>query len=200
MWKIEHEQKPLKKAACFLTTFTFFAGIVLPAIAFNSDYPLYYEAVQSKPSSSNSIQEIIWPTLIQGYEIGSYAPLEISEPLPSSKITMHLCVDFMEKNCLVENIPTIINVYLKFKDSEIDKKEVLGQYFAVNKVHHKRLDILSVVIKPDSNSRLAPQKTQTNDMKATLLVKSVDEEPVILNAREVLADCDSLDPQLNMKQ
>ena len=113
---------------------------------------------------------------------------------------MHLCVDFMEKNCLVENIPTIINVYLKFKDTEIDKKEVLGQYFAVNKVHHKRLDILSVVIKPDSNSRLAPQKTQTNDMKATLLVKSVDEEPVILNAREVLADCDSLDPQLNMKQ
>ncbi len=68
----------------------------------------------------------------------------------------------------------------------------------VPQTHHKRLEILSVVIIPNQHTKHAPQKTATNDMKATLLVKSVDDEPVILNAREVLADCDSLDPLVNI--
>ena len=55
-----------------------------------------------------------------------------------------------------------------------------------------------MVINPNQNSKLAPQKTATNDMKATLLVKSCDDEPVILNAREVLADCDLLNPLVNI--
>ena len=99
----------------------------------------------------------------------------------------------------METIPTIIKVYLKFKDTEIDKKEVIAQYFAMTKTHHRRLEILSVVINPDPHSKLAPQKTATNETKATLLVKSCDDEPVILNAREVLADSDSLDPLVNIK-
>ena len=138
--------------------------------------------------------------IIQNYEIGGYAPFEMGNPQPASKVTMHLCVDFDEKNATVQGIPTIIRVYLKFKDAEIDKKDVLEQYFSMIKVHHKRLEVLSAVIKPDSESKLAPQKTSTNDMKATLLVKSIDDEPVMLNAREVIADCESLDPEANLKQ
>ena len=139
--------------------------------------------------------------IIQNYEIGTFAPLEMGDPAPANKVSMHLCVDFeKEKNCMVENIPTLINVYLKFKDAEIDKKEVLEQYFAVTKTHHRRIEILSVVIKPDAASKLAPQKTSTNDMKATLLVKSVDENPVMLNAREVVAECDSMDPDHNINR
>ena len=138
--------------------------------------------------------------IIQNYEIGSYVPLEMAEPQPAAKINMHLCVDFDEKNCVVETIPTIIKVYLKFKDNEVDKKEVLEQYFSISKVHHRRLHILSVVFNPNPNSKLAPQKTQTNDMKATLLVRSNDDQPVMLNAREVVADCESLDPESNLKK
>ena len=55
-----------------------------------------------------------------------------------------------------------------------------------------------MVINPNQKSKLAPQKNATNDMKATLLVKSCDDEPVILNAREVLADCDLLNPLVNI--
>ena len=138
--------------------------------------------------------------IVQNYEIGSYAPFEHGEPKPSTKITMQLCVDFEEKNVMVDNIPRIVKVYLKFKDAEIDKKEVLEQYFAVEKAHRKKIDILSVVIRPDPASRLAPQKTSTNDMKAALLVRSVDDEPVLLTAREVIADCESLDPDTNINK
>ena len=138
--------------------------------------------------------------IIQNYEIGSYVPLEMTEPPQSSKITMHLCVDFDEKNCVVDTIPTLIKVYLKFKDAEMDKKEVLQQFFSICKTYNRRLHILSVVIKPDSNSKLAPQKTSTNDMKTTLLVRSVDDEPVNLNAREVVADCESFHPETNLSR
>ena len=138
--------------------------------------------------------------IVQNYEIGSYAPVDHDEPMPSTKITMQLCVDFEEKNVAVDNIPRLIKVYLKFKDAEIDKKEVLDQYFTVEKVHRKKIDILSVVIRPDPRSKLAPQKTSTNDMKASLLVRSLDEEPVLLTAREVIADCASLDPATNINK
>merc|ERR1719192_1023466 len=37
-------------------------------------------------------------------------------------------------------------------------------------------------------------------MKATVLVRSIEEEPVILNAREVIADCESLDPDTNINK
>ena len=138
--------------------------------------------------------------IVQNYEIGSYAPVELGEPKTNTKITMQLCVDFEEKNVTVDNIPRLVKVYLKFKDAEIDKKEVLEQYFSVVKVHRKKIDILSIVIRPDPSSKLAPQKTSTNDMKASVLVRSLDEEPVLLSAREVIADCASLDPDTNINK
>jgi len=165
-------------------------------VFWNKNIPYTFINIKIPPVKNQA--KVDFCDIIQNYEIGSYAPLEMGDPLPAEKVTMHLCVDFDEKNCVVETIPTIIKVYLKFKDTEIDKKEVINQYFAVTKTHHKRLEILSVVINPNPNSKLAPQKTSTNDMKATLLVKSVDDEPVVLNAREVLADCDSLDPLVNI--
>ncbi len=165
-------------------------------VFWNKNIPYTFVNIKIPPVKNQA--KVDFCDIIQNYEIGSYAPLEIGDPMPAEKITMHLCVDFDEKNCVVETIPTIIKVYLKFKDTEIDKKEVIAQYFAVTKTHHRRLEILSVVINPNPHSKLAPQKTATNDMKATLLVKSCDDEPVILNAREVLADCDSLDPLVNI--
>ena len=167
-------------------------------VFWNKNVPYTFVNIKIPPVKNQT--KVDFCDIIQNYEIGSYAPLEMGDPIPAEKVTMHLCVDFDEKNCIVETIPTIIKVYLKFKDNEMDKKEVISQYFTVTKTHHRRLEILSVVINPDPNSKLAPQRTSTNDMKATLLVKSVDDEPVILNAREVVADCDSLDPLMNINR
>ena len=76
----------------------------------------------------------------------------------------------------------------------------VDQYFTVDKAHRKNIDILSVVIRPDPASKLAPQRTSTNDMKATLLVRCLADEPVLLTSREVIADCESLDPDTNIKK
>ena len=139
--------------------------------------------------------------IVKDYEIGSYAPLEFGNVEKLSKVSMHLCVDFAEKNCMVGTTTKLITCYLKFKDAEIDKKDVLEHYFAISKVHHKKIEILNVVIKPEPNSQLAPQKTATNDMKVVLLVRArSQEDPAILNAREVLADCDSLEAESNLEQ
>ena len=159
-----------------------------------------YAFVNIKIPPVKSQRKVDFCDIVQNYEIGSYAPFEMGEPQPATKVSMQLCVDFEERNVAVENIPKLINVYLKFKDAEIDKKEVLDQYFAVEKVHRRKIEILSVVIKPHAHSKLAPQKTSTNDMKATVLVRSIEEEPVILNAREVIADCESLDPDTNINK
>lgn len=151
------------------------------------------------PKVSNKMkQSIDFCDIVQNYELGSFAPLEFGEPLESNKVTMSICVDFTEKNCMVEGLPKLIKVYLKFKDAEIEKKKVLEEYFSIQKIYHSRIDILSVVFKPDHSDHLAPQKTATNDMKATLVVRSKDDTPVLLNAREVLADCHSVDPEENL--
>ena len=159
-----------------------------------------YAFVNIKIPPVKSKMKVDFCDIVQNYEIGSYAPFEMGEPQPTCKITMQLCVDFEERNVVVENVPKLIKVYLKFKDAEIDKKEVVEQYFALTKVHRKTIDILSLVIKPHADCKLAPQKTSTNDMKATLLVRSLDEEPVTLSAREVIADCESLDPDTNLNK
>eukprot|EP00092_Neocalanus_flemingeri_P003100 GFUD01003312.1.p1 GENE.GFUD01003312.1~~GFUD01003312.1.p1 ORF type:complete len:1263 (-),score=415.62 GFUD01003312.1:210-3998(-) len=151
------------------------------------------------PSISNKMKPTIdFCDIVQNYELGSFAPLDFGDPLECSKVNMSICVDFTEKNCIVEGLPRLIKVYLKFKDSEIDKKKVLEEYFSIQKTYHTKIDILSVVFKPDHSERLAPQKTATNDMKATLVIRSKDDSPVILNAREVLADCQSMNPEENL--
>ena len=67
-------------------------------------------------------------------ELGSFAPLEFGEPLETFTLSMSICVDFTEKNCVVEGLPRLIKVYMKFKDAEIDKKKILEEYFAIQKV------------------------------------------------------------------
>jgi hypothetical protein len=56
-------------------------------------------------------------------------------------------------------------VYLKFKDQEVDKKTVLQQVFSIRQSYNARVEILSPVFRPQPNRHLAPQKTQTNDMQ-----------------------------------
>lgn len=87
--------------------------------------------------------------------------------------------------------------------------------FTVTKSYFPRLDILSAVIKPyvqveitancpiHENSqlllvkgRLAPQKTQTNDMKVSLVVRSADGNPVLVNARQVRMSSNQIIPNL----
>jgi len=80
-------------------------------------------------------------------------------------------------------------------ENEVEKVKVVQEAFAVSKSYFSRLEILSVVVKPVVQGRLAPQKTSTNDMKVSLVVKSRDEMPVTLNAREVIADCVSADSE-----
>jgi len=157
-----------------------------------------YAFVDIKIPNTNKMSNINFCDIVQNYELGSFAPLEFGDPLEINKVAMSICVDFEEKNCIVEGFPKLIKVYLKFKDAEIDKKKVLEEYFSIQKVYHPRIDILSVVFKPQPSKHLAPQKTATNDMKATLVVRSKDEAPVLLNAREVLADCHSIDPEENL--
>ena len=50
------------------------------------------------PPVKNKANKVDFCDIIQIYEIGPYAPLEIGDPMPAKKITMHLCVDFDEKN------------------------------------------------------------------------------------------------------
>ena len=79
-----------------------------------------------------------------------------------------------------------IKVYLTFKDAEIDKKKVLEECSSIQKTYHARINTLGVAVKTDYTNHLAPQKTASNDMKATLAVKSKDDTPVLLNATETL--------------
>ena len=65
--------------------------------------------------------------------------------------------------------------------------------FAVNTVYHSRLKVLSKVLMPLPKERLAPQKTQTNDMQAELVVAAADGNGFVsLNPREVVAQLVSL--------
>ena len=81
---------------------------------------------------------------------------------------------------------------LKFKDQEIPKTEVLQQVFTIKQAYNSRLEILNPVFRPrglGGNRRLAPQKTQTNDMQAVLLVRAKNsDQAFVMNAREVIAD------------
>jgi len=167
-------------------------------VIWKKNIPYAFVDIKIPPISNRMKQTIDFCDIVQNYELGSFAPLEFGEPMETTKVTMSVCVDMTEKNCIVDGLPKIIKVYLKFKDAEIDKKKVLEEYFSIQKIYHARIDILSVVFKPDHSDRLAPQKTSTNDMKATLVVRSKDDSPVLLNAREVLADCQAMDPEENL--
>ena len=139
--------------------------------------------------------------IVEGYGLGTWVPMDTETPKQKEKITMSLCVDFNEKKVMVDQHPILIKAYLKFKENEVEKVKVIQEAFAISKCYFPRLEILSVVIKPYVQGRLAPQKTSTNDMKVSLVVKSKDEMPVTLNAREVIADCVSADSDnvLNFK-
>ena len=127
--------------------------------------------------------------IVEGYGLGTWVPMDDETPKQREKITMSICLDFNEKKVVVDQQPTLVRAYLKFKENEVEKVKVVQEAFAVSKSYFARLEILSVVIKPFVQGRLAPQKTSTNDMKVSLVVKSRDEMPVTLNAREVIADC-----------
>jgi len=141
--------------------------------------------------------------IISDYNLGMYAPMDYCKDIPPvSPINMMVCVDFLEKNVVVDNNPKLVKVYLKFKDAEVDKQQVIEECFSITRVYNSKLEVLSLVFKPDTNSRLAPQKTATNDMKAILVVKTKNdvEGVVSLNPREVMADCVSLSPDDNLKR
>merc|ERR1712192_24408 len=133
--------------------------------------------------------------IVEGYGLGTWVPMDDETPKQREKITMSICLDFNEKKVMVDQHPTLVRAYLKFKENEVEKVKVVQEAFAVSKRYFPRLEILSVVVKPFVQGRLAPQKTSTNDMKVSLVVKSRDEMPVTLNAREVIADCVSADPE-----
>jgi len=168
-------------------------------VYWKNDIP--YAFVNIKISPSPKKQSIDFCDIVSGYELGSYAPLEYCpNPEESSKINMSVCVDFSEKHVMVESHPKLVKVYLKFRDAEVDKQKVLEEVFSIQKVYNSRIDILSVVFKPDCQSKLAPQKTSTNDMKAVLVVKAKEEGDVVtLTSRVVLADCCSIEPKENLK-
>jgi len=141
--------------------------------------------------------------IISDYNLGMYAPMDYCKDIPPvSQINMMVCVDFLEKNVVVDNQPKLVKVYLKFKDAEVDKQQVIEECFSITRVYNSKLEVLSLVFKPDSHSRLAPQKTATNDMKAVLVVKTKNdvEGVVSLNPREVMAECCSLVPEDNLKR
>ena len=46
--------------------------------------------------------------------------MEIREPIPTSKVSMSNCVNFVEKNCIVEGFQELIKVYSKCKDTDIN--------------------------------------------------------------------------------
>jgi len=133
--------------------------------------------------------------IVEGYGLGTWVPMDDETPKQREKITMSICLDFNEKKVMVDQHPTLVRAYLKFKENEVEKVKVVQEAFAVSKRYFPRLEILSVVVKPFVQGRLAPQKTSTNDMKVSLVVKSRDEMPVTLNAREVIADCVSADSE-----
>jgi len=134
--------------------------------------------------------------IVDNYELGSWAPAEGEAAVrPRTKVNMSVCLDFSAKQVCVEAAPALLPAYLKFKDSEVEKAAVLESVFTVTKSYFPRLDILSAVIKPFVQGRLAPQKTSTNDMKVMLVVRSKDGEAVTINSREVIADCVSPDTE-----
>jgi len=159
--------------------------------------------VDVKISPNRGKNNVDFCDIIPNYDLGLYAPMDYcKEPAPVERINMMVCVDFMEKNVVVDNYPKLVKVYLKFKDAEVDKEKVLEECFSISRVWHTKLDVLSVVFKPDNTARLAPQKTSTNDMKAVIVVKTKPdvEGPVNLNPREVLAECCSFIPDENLKR
>jgi len=133
--------------------------------------------------------------IVANYEVGNWVAADPELPKERRKIGMSICVDFLLKNIYVDQTPTLISCYLKFKDAEVEKVAVMDEVFTVTKSYFPRLDILSAVMKPFTHGRLAPQKTATNDMKVQLVVRSCDASPVLLNAREVISDCQSPDTE-----
>ena len=128
--------------------------------------------------------------------VASYSKLEHSGSVVAAAVLeMSACVDFTEKEKQIGEVPTLLKVYLKFTCNEIPKKEVLDQVFSVQKLYNSRLKVLTKVIRPLTEKRLAPQKTQTNDMMAELVLVS-DGGTVTLNPREVIAQLVSVGHQL----
>ena len=148
-----------------------------------------------KIAPNQSRPDLDFCDIVEGYGLGTWVPMDDETPKQRGKITMSICLDFNEKKVMVDQQPTLIRAYLKFKENEVEKVKVVQEAFAVSKSYFARLEILSVVVKPFVQGRLAPQKTSTNDMKVCLVVKSRDEMPVTLNAREVIADCVSADAE-----
>jgi len=137
--------------------------------------------------------------IVAGYELGDWTPMDTEVPAQKQRSTMSVCVDFTANAPTIQDQPTLVTCYLKFKDCEIDKEKVIESVFNINKFYNKRLEFLSGVVKPFAMGRLAPQKTATNDMKVRLVLRSLDGGPVSLNAREVIADCSSPDSE-NLNQ
>ena len=154
-----------------------------------------YAMMNVNISPNPSRPELDFCDIVEGYGLGTWVPMDNETPKQRDRITMSICLDFNEKKVVVDQHPTLIRAYLKFKENEVEKVKVVQEAFAVSKSYFARLEILSVVVKPFVQGRLAPQKTSTNDMKVSLVVKSRDEMPVTLNAREVVADCVSADPE-----
>ena len=171
----------------------------LHQVVWKKNIPYAMLNVNIKPNPSKP--DLDFCDIVEGYGLGTWVPMDTETPKQKEKITMSLCVDFNEKKVVVDQHPILIKAYLKFKENEVEKVKVIQEAFAISKCYFPRLEILSVVIKPYVQGRLAPQKTSTNDMKVSLVVKSKDEMPVTLNAREVIADCVSADSDnvLNFK-
>jgi len=112
---------------------------------------------------------------------------------------MSICVDFTERNVFVNNEPKSVEVYLKFKDTEIEKEKVKDQVFFIEGCYNARIEILTKVFKTNSGNRLAPQKTSTNDMKATLVMRArYPEDEVRLAGREVIAIAKAASPVVDL--
>lgn len=152
-----------------------------------------YAFIDIKIPTNKHTATVDFCDIIEGYQLGIWSPIDSETPKEKEKVAMSICVDFATNNVCVQSQPMLINGYLKFKDNEIDKAQVLETFFTVTKKYFQRLEILSLVFKPFNKNRLAPQKTSTNDMKVTLMTRSADDSPVLLNAREVIADVVSPD-------
>lgn len=136
--------------------------------------------------------------LSKAFDIASYVPAE-GDAETFVDLSMSICVDFTERNWFVNNEPKSIEVYLKFKDTEIEKEKVKDQVFFIEGCYNDRVEILTKVFKTKSGNRLAPQKTSTNDMKATLVMRArYPEDEVRLAGREVIAITKAASPSVNL--
>jgi len=153
-------------------------------------------------------QETAFLDLEEGFELATYTPnddaiakelsLDEVETIQSkiNKLSMNVCIDFSVRNVVVDSKATPIEVYLRFNDTvTIDKKQVLEETFYLSKICSEKLQILTCAFIPKANKSLAPQRTSTNDMRATLIVKSKDDSEVTINAREVIAEATVTNPE-----